>query len=127
MKKVFTLLLLVLAQLSIAQHVPSFEEVISLRGVGSAVMSADGRNIAFTVQTTDWNDNRYDTEIWLIKQGKTAFQLSNTAKGSSTSPSFSPDGQWIAFLADRGNKNQIHVIRLDGGEAKVITKEEEGI
>jgi dipeptidyl aminopeptidase/acylaminoacyl peptidase len=120
-------LLLCICNLAMAQHVPTFEEVISLRSVGSVTISEDGKQIAYTVQTSDWNDNRFDTEIWISKNGEKPFQLTNTSKNSSTNPAFSPDGQWIAFLADRGNKTQIHVMRLAGGEAHVITKEEEGI
>ncbi len=121
------ILLVLLSQASFSQHVPSFEEVISLRSVGNVTISADGKNVAFTVQTTDWNENRFDTEIWLSKNGGKPFQLTNTGKNSSTSPAFSPDGNWIAFLADRGNKNQIHLMSTEGGEARAITKEEEGI
>ncbi|CAN5601679.1 S9 family peptidase [soil metagenome] len=110
-----------------AQTVPSFEQVLSLRGVGNPVLSPDGKQIAFTVQTTDWSENRFDTEIWISREGKKPFQLTNTSKGNSNSITFSPDGQWIAFLADRGSKTQIYVIRTEGGEAKVITKEEESI
>lgn len=125
--KRFLILLILIPIISDAQTLPSFEEVISLRSVGGVVLSPDGRHLAYTVQTTDWNENRYDNEIWLSKSGGKPFQLSNTFKNSSTSPAFSPDGSWIAFLADRGNKNQIHVMRLEGGEARAITKEEEGI
>lgn len=110
-----------------AQQVPSFEQVISLRSVGSPVLSPDGKNIAFSVQTTDWSENRYDTELWLSKDGKKTFQLTNNAKGNSNSPAWSPDGKWIAFLSDRGSKNQIYLIAPDGGEAKQITNEDEGI
>lgn len=108
-------------------RVPTMEEVISLRTVGNPVLSPDGKIVAFTVQTTDWSENRFDTEIWISKEGKKPFQLTNTLKGSSTNPAFSPDGQWIAFLADRGNKNQIYTIRMEGGEARMMTKEEESI
>jgi dipeptidyl aminopeptidase/acylaminoacyl peptidase len=110
-----------------AQHVPSFEEVISLRNAGSVTISPDGRSVAFTVQTADWTDNRFDSEIWLKKEGQNPFQLTNTSKNSSSNALFSPDGQWLAFLADRGNKNQIHIINVTGGEARVVTKVEEGI
>jgi len=110
-----------------AQHVPSFEQVIALRNAGSVALSPDGKHVAYTVQTTDWTDNRYDTEIWLSKNGQKPFQLTNTPKGNSTSPVWSPDGKWIAFMADRGNKNQIHVISVEGGEAIQITSEEESI
>ncbi|MGD9347529.1 MAG: S9 family peptidase [Candidatus Aminicenantes bacterium] len=106
---------------------PSFEEVISIRSVGAPVISPDGKNIAFTVRTTDWKDNRYDNEIWLIRDGKEPYQLTRTRDGSSSSPQWSPDGKWIAFLADRGDQQQIYLIRPDGGEAQKITDVKEGI
>jgi dipeptidyl aminopeptidase/acylaminoacyl peptidase len=112
---------------SFAQHLPSFEEVLSVRNIGSVTLSPDGKNVAYVMQTTDWTDNRFDMEIWLSKNGQKPFQLTNTTKNSSFGPAFSPDGRWIAFLADRGNKNQIHIINLEGGEARVVTKVEEGI
>ena len=126
MKRLRLLLYLVVTAAN-AQHVPTFEEVISLRDVNGITISNDGRNVAITIQTTDWNENRYDTEVWLSKDGKTPFQLTNNPRNGSNAASFSPDGQWIAFLSDRGNKNQIHVIRTDGGEARAVTKEEEGV
>ena len=70
----------------------------------------------------------YDTEVWLSKDGKTPFPANQQSEERRRrTASFSPDGQWIAFLSDRGNKNQIHVIRTDGGEARAVTKEEEGV
>ena len=127
MNRYLSLLFICISGLAVAQRVPTFEEVISLRSISGVTLSADGKDIAYTVQTTDWNENRFDTEIWLSKNGKKAFLLTNTTKNNSTNPAFSPDGQWIAFLADRGNKNQIYVLRVEGGEARAVTKEEEGI
>jgi dipeptidyl aminopeptidase/acylaminoacyl peptidase len=127
MKKIFTVLFISLIIHVHAQVIPSFEQVMSLRGVGNPVLSPNGKQVAFTVQTTDWNDNRFDTEIWISRDGKKPFQLTNTAKGSSTGIAFSPDGQWIAFMADRGGKTQIYVMRTEGGEARAVTKEEESI
>lgn len=106
---------------------PSFEEVISIRSMGGPVVSPDGRSIAFGVRTTDWKNNRYDSEIWLARDGEEPFQLTRTKDGSSSSPQWSPDGKWIAFLADRGEKRQIYLIRPDGGEAQKITEVKEGI
>ncbi|NNF36433.1 MAG: S9 family peptidase [Saprospiraceae bacterium] len=106
---------------------PSFEQVLSLKTVGSSTISHNGEHVLFTQRRTDWDKNRYDTEIWLSKDGKTPFQLTNTHDGSSNNPQWSPDDQWIAFTANRGDKNQIHVIRVDGGEAFAVTHEENGI
>jgi len=106
---------------------PSFEEVISLRSAGSPEISPDGRSIVFGIRTVDWKKNGYDSEIWLVRNGEEPFQLTRTVDGSSWSPQWSPDGHWIAFIADRGNKNQIHLIRAYGGEAQPITDVKEGV
>jgi len=95
---------------------PSFEEVISLRNISSVVISPDGQHIALAINTTDWKENRFDTEIWLSSPSKSPIQMTNNSKNSSFSPSFSPDGEWLAFLSDRGNKNQIHAMRVREGE-----------
>ena len=106
---------------------PTFEEVISLRSVGNVVMSQNGELVAFTQQSSDWNDNRFDTEIWLIKSGSEPFQVTNNPKNSSFAPAFSPDGKWLVFLADKGNKTQVYAIRINGGESAAITEEEDGV
>ncbi|TRZ41457.1 alpha/beta hydrolase family protein [Robertkochia solimangrovi] len=100
---------------------PSFEEILSIRNAGSPVISPDGSTIAYTSTTTDWENNKYDTEIWLIRPGESPFQLTNAKDGGSTNPKWSPDGQWIAFSSDRDEKNQIFVIRSAGGEAIQLT------
>jgi dipeptidyl aminopeptidase/acylaminoacyl peptidase len=126
---IFTLSFFIICSLN-AQNVlknPSFEEVIALRGAGNPQISPDGKQVAFQVRTTDWKTNQYDTEIWLSKDGQPAFPLTHTKEGSSTGPLWSPDGQWIAFLAKRGEKTQIHVIRLEGGEAFAATNVDEGV
>ena len=106
---------------------PSFEQVISLRSAGGAAISPDGRSIVFGVRTTDWQGNRFDNELWIAREGEQPFQLTRTDKGNSGSARWSPDGKWIAFLADRGNKQQVFVIRPSGGEAQPITDHKEGI
>ncbi len=106
---------------------PTFEEMISLRSVGSPIVSPDGKSIAFSVRTTDWAKNRYDREVWLVRDGERPFQLTRTKNGSSSMPKWSPDGRWIAFLADRGENRQIYLIRPNGGEAQKITAVKGGI
>jgi dipeptidyl aminopeptidase/acylaminoacyl peptidase len=106
---------------------PSFKDIMDLRGIGAAAISPDGQTITYTVRTTDWEENGYDSEIWLVRAGEEPFQLTRTKDGSSTNPAWSPDGRWIAFLADRGDKQQIHLINPRGGEAHALTDVEEGV
>jgi Tol biopolymer transport system component len=100
--------------------------VIELKNAGSPALSPDGRHIAFSVETTDGQENRYDSEIGLSRDGRPAFQLTQTADGSSGNYKWSPDGRWLAFTADRGDKNQLYLISPEGGEARRLTDIDEG-
>lgn len=117
------------AQLSAQVNIPGppFEKVLSLRRTDSPVISPDGKAIVFRVRTTNWKKNAFHNELWLVREGEQPFQLTRTAEGGSSSPEWSYDGRWIAFLADRGEKQQIFVIRPDGGEAQPVTSVTEGI
>lgn len=121
------LLLFLLPFTSFAQTNPSFEQILSLRGPGTPLMSPDGQHILFTQTTTDWENNRYDTELWIIRNNAEPFQLTNNLDGSSSSAQWSPDSRWIAFESSRDNKNQVHVISVLGGEAFALTHEKDGI
>jgi dipeptidyl aminopeptidase/acylaminoacyl peptidase len=106
---------------------PSFRDVLGLKSAGSPRISPDGSTIAYTVSQADWAANRWDTEIWLAREGGEPFQLTRTAEGSSFDVEWSPDGRWISFLADRGDDQQLFVIRPDGGEAIPLTASERGV
>ena len=106
---------------------PSFEDVLGLNGLGGYDISPDGRSIAYELRSTNWDENRYDREIWLWREGREAIRLTRSPKGTSQSPAWSPGGEWIAFLSTRDEKQQIHVIRADGGEAAALTDHEEGV
>jgi dipeptidyl aminopeptidase/acylaminoacyl peptidase len=105
----------------------SFEKWISLTGVGSPVISPDGRTVIYSVNSTDWANNSYDAEYWMSRDGEAPVQLTRTAKGSSFNARFSPDSKFVSFLADRGDKTQIFIISVKGGEAMQVTKDEDGV
>ena len=106
---------------------PSFEEVISLRSVANAVISPDGKHVVFVSQSVDWKENKYDRELWISKDRETPFQITNNLKNSSNNPKWSPDSRWVAFLSNRGEKTQIHAIRVAGGESFQVTNTENNI
>ena len=129
MKKIFLVVAMFSSALLFAQKNASvsFEQWISLKSVGSPVISPDGKIIVFTTTTTDWAENTYDSELWMVKEGETPIQLTRTNKGSSGNAAFTPDGKFISFIADRGNKRQIYLISIQGGEALQITRDDDGI
>ena len=106
---------------------PTVDQLIALKRAGSPAISPDGKLVAYTVREVNWDENSYETEIWLADVASgTNRQLTN-AKKSSGSPSWSPDGSRIAFTSDRSDKQQIWLIRPSFGEAEQLTREDEGV
>jgi dipeptidyl aminopeptidase/acylaminoacyl peptidase len=82
-------------------NTPSLTESLSLKGLSGQVISPDGRFIAYRVRETDWKENGYVRQIWLVNTatGET-FQLTR-GKKSAGAMAWSPDGRWLAFVTER--------------------------
>jgi dipeptidyl aminopeptidase/acylaminoacyl peptidase len=106
---------------------PTVDQILSLKRVGSPEISPDGRSVAYTVRETNWDDNAYETEIWLADVATGAAHQLTNAKKSSQSPAWSPDGSKIAFISDRTDKRQLYLISPQGGEAEALTTLEDGV
>jgi dipeptidyl aminopeptidase/acylaminoacyl peptidase len=111
---------------------PTVDQILSLKRVGSPEISPDGRAVAYTVRETNWDDNSYETEIWLAdavsaSSSSGAIRQLTNAKKSSQSPAWSPDGSKLAFISDRSDTRQIYVISATAGEADALTSLEDGV
>jgi dipeptidyl aminopeptidase/acylaminoacyl peptidase len=128
MRLITTALLFLSVQLFAQKNASvSFEKWLSLKDVNSPLIAPDGKTIVYSVNATDWTNNNYDRELWMVREGESPVQLTRTAKGSSYGARFTPDSKFVAFMADRGDKTQIYIISVSGGEALQVTKDEEGI
>jgi dipeptidyl aminopeptidase/acylaminoacyl peptidase len=139
MKKITRLLLVVLAiaasftmlaqaQASDARRAPTVEDLLALKSVGTPRLSPDGTRIAYTVTEADFEQDAYVTQIWLLDIASGEAIPLTRGKKSSSDPTWSPDGRWIAFTSSRvDDKSQLFAIRPDGGEAVQLTKSETGV
>lgn len=126
----FVCLMLVpgLARVGVAEstHVPTIDELLTIKAIGGAQISPDGKWVAYTVSYGDFKQDAFITQIWLAEtaSGGRIIQLTRGEK-SSGNPKWSPNGGWLAFTSNRlEDKNQIFVINPAGGEAVQLTKSE---
>ena len=104
-------------------------ELIDVPSVGSPRLSPDGSELLYTRSDTDWEKNGRTTHIHRIAaDGSGDVRLTNGENGES-SPRWSPDGAWVAFLARRGESpvQQIHRMPNRGGEASPLTQHESSV
>jgi dipeptidyl aminopeptidase/acylaminoacyl peptidase len=83
------------------KHVPTLDESLSLKSVNSPMISPDGRFIAYRMNETNWKDNEFTSQLWLVNLATGAnFQLTRGKHGPGAAE-WSPDGEWLAFVAER--------------------------
>jgi dipeptidyl aminopeptidase/acylaminoacyl peptidase len=129
-KRVLALLALMLVvSAALAQsRIPTLDDLLTLKSIGATQISPDGKWVAYTASYGDFKQDAFITQIWLANSDTgNSLQLTRGDK-SSTSPRWSPDGRWLAFLSNRvEDKNQIFLIDPSGGEAQQLTKSETAI
>lgn len=122
-----SLLLVSLSLLTASAQTPSIEQTISLKSAGNPRLSPDGRFVAYEVRSADWEENAFDTEIWIaVTATGERYQLTR-GKKTSFAPEWSPDSKRLAFVSTRNDKPQLYLISPTGGEAEALTKVETGI
>src|SRR5262245_1814407 len=130
----------------------TFLDAQNMRQASGSELSPDGRMMLYTVSVPDWNAARRQSDVYLVSLDRglsSTRQLTFTKDRNETNPKWSTDGSFIAFVSDReaagaapaaaggggrggaggagGGRNQLFVMRLDGGEAKRVTDAREGV
>jgi dipeptidyl aminopeptidase/acylaminoacyl peptidase len=107
--------------------VPTIDESLSMKSVGGAQISPDGRFVAYSQTQTAWDENDFVSQIWIaVTATGERYQLTS-GKKSAASPLWSPDSRRLAFISDRDGKRQIYLISPTGGEARQLTTEDNGV
>ncbi len=97
------------------------QDLWAMGRVRGSVFSPDGTRVAFTMTWYDVEANRGNSDVWVVPvEGGEAIQMTSSP-GTDSSPAWSPDGKWLAFVSTRGgNGPQIYLLPADGGEAKPL-------
>jgi dipeptidyl aminopeptidase/acylaminoacyl peptidase len=141
-----------LGNAQIAKPKLTFDEFFNAVSFPAVKVSPDGNSVVIETERADWEQQVFRKELWLYRT--TSGNLTQlTQSGHDSSPQWSPDGQWIAFLSERKaadrkdtdaegddkghsknkdkgkNKDvaQLFLISPNGGEAFAITSGDEEV
>src|SRR6267378_5911800 len=136
---VFTHTHSIFAQAQTAKPKLTLDEFFNSVSFPSVKVSPDGNSVVIETEKADWDQQIFRKELWLYRTASGSLtQL--TQSGHDSSPQWSPDGRWIAFLserkvaaakdADAGDDKdkdkekdvaQLFLISPSGGEAFAVT------
>jgi dipeptidyl aminopeptidase/acylaminoacyl peptidase len=105
------------------------ELMMTVRRVGGARVSADGRRVAFQVGSAVMTaeQSEFVTQIHVANSDGSEARQMTFGDRSSTDPQWSPDGRTIAFLSDRSGKKNVFLLPVAGGEAEQLTDVKSGV
>ena len=104
-------------------------DLYHLRDVRDPELSPDGAWVAYSVATIDSAKDKSDNDIWMTSwDGATTIRVTSSPESEST-PRWSPDGRYLAFLSGRqeGKGAQIWLLDRRGGEAQRVTQLRGGV
>ncbi len=96
-------------------------DLLALRLVGDVHLAPDGERVAYTETAVNADRNEYTSRIWQVAPGRGPG--ARTAGPKDSSPRWSPDGRYLAFVrkGDEGSP-QIWLLPTAGGEARQLTR-----
>jgi dipeptidyl aminopeptidase/acylaminoacyl peptidase len=85
-------------------------------------MSPDGRWVAYVVAPLGQLGERRRSALWIAAaDGSSPPRQLTAGTAADSSPRWAPDSASLFFLSDRTGSDQLHRIRIDGGEAEGLT------
>lgn len=118
-----------------ARRPMTFLDMQKMARAGSWEPSPDGQWMLYTVTTPNWQEEESQTDIRIVSLSEgvpSTRQLTFTDENDETRPTWSTDGSFFVFSSNRDadedcERDQLYMMRHDGGEARRITDAKEGV
>lgn len=121
---VCSLLMVMFANISIAQRWIRPNDVYRLTNISAPKISPEGSWILYAHSTVDSAKDKYQSKLYMVSSdGKETISLTEQTK-SFSGANWSPDGKYISFMAagkEEKEGSQLYLLDRRGGEAKQQT------
>jgi len=100
------------------------EDLYQFQLISGCEISPDGRHVVFCLQRVDPKSHKESSNLWVVPTDGGPARQFTYGDQLDRRPKWSPDGQEIAFLSNRGpaKQTQIYIIPFHGGEAHPLTQ-----
>ena len=103
----------------------TIEDLLRIADLSEPSFSPDGEFLVYTVTTNNLEKDKPQSELWRIRwDGSDRRALTRAADADAWQPQWSPNGDGIAFLSDRGGEDattQVWLMPAASGEAEKLT------
>jgi len=98
------------------------EDLYAITWIGECDIAPNAQQVAFVATRMNRESDSYRSAVWVVETGGSAPRQFTAGAKRDSSPRWSPDGRWLAFLSERGEeKPQLYLMPTAGGEALRLT------
>ena len=105
----------------------SINDLYKVKYVGSPAISHSGNLVAFTVSTSDLENAKSNTEIYVMNVDGTDLRQLTNNEAADFNPIWNDDDSRLFFSSTRTGRTQLFCLPINGGEARQITDYELGV